>query len=99
MLNAQNVRASFSLVLCISLLISAGAQTAAPQGDVHIKELKFSKLVDKKLQPRQIEVVASLQTSGTAVSSLALFYRAAGTTSSRVSRGMSQKCPVPRGWI
>jgi hypothetical protein len=43
--------------------------------------LQLSRLVDKKLRPRKVEIVVSLQTFGTAISKLTLSYRAAGSIS------------------
>ncbi len=71
---ARILSSAFGLLLCMSLLSEAQGQKKEPPS-ISVRSLDAVKLVNEKHQPVEIEERVRLQTSGTAISSLRVFYR------------------------
>jgi hypothetical protein len=78
MARSRELGVVIGFALCVGLLPSAWGQATAPQDKVRILRIEWAKLVGGNREPREFEVVASLQTTGgMTISRLSLFYRAA----------------------
>lgn len=65
---------TFGLLLCMGLLCEAQGPKVKPSS-IGVRSLDVVKLVDEKRQPMEVEAKVRLQTFGTALHSLRVFYR------------------------